>query len=288
MEGHADETHRRFHARYAGFGAGVASDHHHVLRRPRVVGGRAGREFECAAYLHPIGDQTCSARHVGRLNGVQRAPLIVVTPLAPVLDRVEQGRHVHGGGHPRPLAPPNASPARRLAPAPTAPGRRRMCRCRGKPDSPLAPPNASPARRLAPAPTAPGRRRMCRCRGSPPSAAKRSAAPGPSPHRPRAPSDVPLPRPTRQPPSAAKRLASSASGPSPHRPRTLSDVPLPRQTRPPSAAKRLASAASGPSPHRPRAPSDVPLPRPTRQPPRLAISRSRYRKRAFRRLRWSP
>ena len=33
------------------------------------------------------------------------------------------------------LAPPNASPARRLAPAPTAPGRRRICRCRGKSDS---------------------------------------------------------------------------------------------------------------------------------------------------------
>ena len=33
------------------------------------------------------------------------------------------------------LAPPNASPARRLAPAPTAPGRRRICRYRGKSDS---------------------------------------------------------------------------------------------------------------------------------------------------------
>ena len=34
-------------------------------------------------------------------------------------------------------------------------------------------------------------------------------------------------------PSAAKRLASSASGPSPHRPRTLSDLPLPWQIRQP-------------------------------------------------------
>ena len=37
------------------------------------------------------------------------------------------------------LAPPNASPARRLAPAPTAPGRCRICHCRGKSDSLLGP-----------------------------------------------------------------------------------------------------------------------------------------------------